>query len=296
MLPGVKTLRLVYLYLALLPLPAIAAASSVQDDDHNSIELAHPAQRIVSLAPGATAMLFAAAAGDRIVGTSAYSDEPPAAQKIERIGDARSFDLERILALRPDVVVVWTGGTSPNEIARLQHVGLRIYHHHVTRLDEIPDSLRRLGVLTATEQPARAAADALATRIAALRGRYHSDSSANASVLIQVWDRPIYTVGRDEILTDVIHLCGYHSAYEDLSEVSPAVTIESVLARDPDIILALGSDASSGRQWVRQWQAFGSMKAVRNRRVIAWSDPRLPAMGPSIVDAAEALCNKLRGP
>jgi iron complex transport system substrate-binding protein len=287
--------RATFVRAALLLLPAVAGAFSLTDDDQNSIELAHPAQRIVSLAPGATAMLFAAGAGDRVVGTSAYSDEPPAAQKIERIGDARSVDLERILALRPDVVVVWTGGTSPNQIARLQQVGLRIYHHDVTRLDQIADSLRRLGVLTATEQPARAAADALATRIAALRARYRAGSSASATVLIQIWDRPIYTVGRDEILSDVIHLCGYRSAYEDLSDASPAVTIESVLARDPDIILALSSDQASGQDWLRQWQAFGSMKAVRNARVIAWSDPRLPAMGPGIVDAAEALCNKLRG-
>jgi iron complex transport system substrate-binding protein len=271
-------------------LPAVAAAFSVQDDDRNRIELAGPAQRIVSLAPGATAMLFAAGAGNRVVGTSAYSDEPAQAQKIERIGDAQSFDLERILALHPDVVVVWTGGTSVTEIARLQRVGLRIYHHHVTRLDQIPDSLRRLGRLTGTDSQAAAAADALTQHIAALRTQYSHRSAA--SVLIQVWDRPLYTVGRDEILTDVIHVCGFRSAYEDLSDVSPAVTIESVLARDPDIVLALNADRNSA-DWLQQWRAFGSMKAVRTGRVLAWSDPRLIRMGPSEVDAAEALCKAL---
>jgi iron complex transport system substrate-binding protein len=273
-----------------LLLPAVAAAFSVQDDDRNTIELLRPAQRIISLAPGATAMLFAAGAGDRVVGTSAYSDEPAQAQKIERIGDFQSFDLERILALRPDVVVVWTGGTSLTEIARLQHVGLRIYHHHVTRLDQIPDSLRRLGRLTGTQSEAESAADALAKHIATLRSQYTHRSAA--SVLIQVWDRPLYTVGRDEILTDVIHVCGFRSAYEDLSDVSPAVTIESVLVRDPDIILALNPDRNS-KDWLQQWRAFGSMKAVRTGRVLAWSDPRLAAMGPSEVDAAQALCKAL---
>jgi iron complex transport system substrate-binding protein len=271
-------------------LPTVAAAFSVQDDDRNTIELSGPAQRIVSLAPGATAMLFAASAGNRVVGTSAYSDEPAQAQKIERIGDSQSFDLERILALHPDVVVVWTGGTSPTEIARLQRVGLRIYHHHVTRLDQIPDSLKRLGRLTGTDSQATAAADALTQHIAALRSQYSHRHSA--SVLIQVWDRPLYTVGRDEILTDVIHVCGFRSAYEDLSDVSPAVSIESVLARDPDIILALNADRNS-TDWLQQWRAFGSMKAVRTGRVLAWSDPRLIRMGPSEVDAAEALCKAL---
>jgi iron complex transport system substrate-binding protein len=275
----------------LLCAPAMANAFTAQDDDRNSIELAGPAQRIVSLAPGATAMLFAAGAGTRVVGTSAYSDEPAAAQKIERIGDAQSFDLERILALHPDVVVVWTGGTSLTQIARLRRVGLRIYQHHVTRLEQIPESLRRLGVLTGTQTQAASAADELARRIAALKDQYRRPVAA--SVFIQVWDRPLYTVGRDEILTDVIHLCGYRSVYEDLSDVSPAVTIESVLARDPDIILALNSDRGSAQDWLMQWHAFSSLKAVRTGRVVSWSDPRLTGIGPSEVDAAQSLCQAL---
>ena len=153
-------------------LPGIAAAITLQDDDRNTIELPGPASRIVSLSPGATAMLFAAGAGDRVIGTSAYSDEPTAAKHIERIGDAQSFDLERILALRPDVVVVWTGGTPAAEVARLQGVGLRIYHQHVKRLDDIPDSLRRLGALTGTSAYSQPAAAQLAQRCDPLRGSY----------------------------------------------------------------------------------------------------------------------------
>jgi iron complex transport system substrate-binding protein len=273
-------------------LPAIAAALTVQDDDFNAIELPAPANRIVSLSPGATAMLFAAGAGDRVVGTSAYSDEPAAAKRIERIGDAQSFDLERILTLRPDVVVVWTGGTPAAEVARLQGVGLRIYHQHVKRLDDIPDSLRRLGALTGTSPEAQAAAAQLAQRIVALRSRYPQKSAA--TVLIQVWDRPIYTVGRDQVITDVIHACGFRNAFEDLNDVSPAVTLESVLARDPDYILALGSNQNEAQSWLQQRHQFASMKAQRPGHTIAWSDPRLPTLGPGVVDAAEDLCRALQ--
>jgi iron complex transport system substrate-binding protein len=278
-------------YVAMALLPGIAGAVAVQDDDRNTIELPGPANRIVSLAPGATAMLFAAGAGDRVVGTSAYSDEPAAARRIERIGDAQSFDLERILALRPDVVVVWTGGTSLAEVARLESVGLRIYHHHVTRLDDFPDSLRRLGVLAGTDAQANSAAAQLAQRIAALRSHY--PQRRDASVFVQLWDRPLYTVGRDQIITDVIHACGFRSAYEDLNDASPAVTIESVLARNPDIILALTSDRHAAQSWLAQWREFNSMKAQRNAHVIAWSDERLTRIGPSVVDAAEVLCKAL---
>ena len=126
-------------------------ALTLSDDEQHTLQLARPAQRIVSLAPGATAMLFAAGAGERVVGTSAYSNEPEAAKQIERVGDAQSFDLERILALHPDVVVVWGGGTSPTQLARMEGVGLRIYRHRLARLDDIPASLLRFGRLAGTE-------------------------------------------------------------------------------------------------------------------------------------------------
>jgi iron complex transport system substrate-binding protein len=239
-------------------------------------------------------MLFAAGAGQRVVGTSDYSNEPEAAKAIERVGDSQSFDLERILGLHPDVVVVWSGGTSPTQVARLESVGLRIYRHRLTRLDDIAPSLVRLGRLTGTQAAAQAAAAQITQRIGALRNLYLQ--AAPASVLLQAWDRPIYTVGRAEIMTDVIHACGYRNLYEDLTDPGPAVTLESVLARDPDIILALAPDANSARDWVAGWSAYASMRAVRSGRVLAWTDQRLSRLGPSIVDAAEDLCRALRGP
>lgn len=283
--------------LASLAQPGAARAAEaptlrLQDDDQHTLELARPAQRIVSLAPGATAMLFAAGAGDRVIGTSDYSNEPAAARAIERVGDSQSFDLERILALHPDVVVVWGGGTSPTQLARLAGVGLRIYRHRVTRLDDIPVSLVRLGRLAGTEPQAQLAASELARRIAALRERYRQ--AASGTVLIQVWNRPIYTVGRAEIMSDVINACGYRNLYQDLTDPGPAVSLESVLARDPDIILALPPDERSGRDWVADWRAYPSMRAVRTGQVLSWTDQRLSRLGPSIVDAAEDLCAALR--
>jgi iron complex transport system substrate-binding protein len=273
---------------------AAASALQLQDDDQRALELPGPAQRIVSLAPGATAMLFAAGAGARVVATSVYSDEPEAARAIERVGDSQSFDLERILALHPDVVVVWSGGTSPTQIARLAGVGLRIYRHRVTRLDDIGPSLLRLGRLAGTEAAAQAAAAQISQHIAALRSRYRQEPSAR--VLLQAWDRPIYTVGRAEILTDVIHACGDRNLYEDLPGPGPAVTLESVLSRDPDIILALAPDSHAARDWVADWSAYSSLRAVRSGRVLSWTDQRLSRLGPSIVDAAEDLCRALRQP
>jgi len=282
------------LLLAAAASPAAAAAAplQLQDDDGDLLTLAQPAHRIVSLAPGATAMLFAAGAGAYVIGTSRYSDEPEAARRVERVGDALSFDLERILALHPDVVVVWGGGTSPTQLARLQGVGLRIYRHRLTRLDDLAPSLLRLARLAGTESQARPAAALYAQRIAALRAAYRQ--APNDSLLLEVWDRPLYTIGRPQVMNDVIEACGYRNVYEDLDIPSPAVTLESVLARDPAVILVLAPEAASGDRWAAAWRAYPTLRAVRSQRIVAWSDQRLSRLGPSIVEAAEALCRALR--
>lgn len=268
-------------------------AAPILDDDGHTLQLDVATPRIVSLAPGATAMLFAAGAGAQVFGTSDYSNEPEAARRIERVGDSQSFDLERILALHPDVVVVWSGGTSAAQIDRLERVGLKVYRQHLARLADIPDSLRRLGVLAGTQTQAKAAADAIASTIATLRQRY---APTGNTVLIQVWDHPLYTVGRAQLLSDVVRVCGYRNLYDDLPDPGPAVSLESVLRRDPDVILALGADAAIALQWTQQWRAYPSLKAVLHARLLPWSDQRLSRLGPSMVEATEALCEALRRP
>jgi iron complex transport system substrate-binding protein len=279
------------------PAPPGAGALVIEDDEGHRLELAGPARRIVSLAPGATAMLFAAGAGALVVGTSEFSDEPAAARRVPRVGDSHGFDLERVLALQPDVVVVWSGGTAPAEIERLERAGLRIYRHRLARLDQLAPSLERFGALAGTQLQARRAAAEFAARLDALRRRYAArlaGSGAGApTILLQVWDQPLYTVGGAELLSDVAATCGYRNLYADLSDPGPAVAIESVLARNPDVILALAGDPTSAAAWARRWQALPLLAAVRAGHVLAWSDPRLSRLGPAMLDATAALCRAL---
>jgi iron complex transport system substrate-binding protein len=270
---------------------ATGAPPSIRDDEGQTIALKFPAARIVSLAPGATAMMFAAGAGAHIVGTSDYSNEPEAAQRIERVGDSQSLDIERILALHPDVVVVWSSGNSAAQIAKLERVGLPVYRHRIRRLADIPDSVRRFGALAGTSEVAMPAADELNARIAALEQRYAAGSGG--TMLVQVWDHPIYTVGQSELMTDVVAICGYRNIYADLPEAGPAVSLESVLERNPDVILVVGPDRAAADEWLHGWRAYPTLKAVRTGRLIPWTDQRLSRLGPSMVDATEALCSAL---
>jgi iron complex transport system substrate-binding protein len=287
--------RLVFLF-AVVACGTVAVvagnAGSIRDDEGQTIALSVPAARIVSLAPGATAMLFAAGAGAHIVGTSDYSNEPDAAQRIERVGDSQSMDIERILALHPDVVVVWSSGNSAAQIAKLERVGLPVYRHRIRRLADIPESVRRFGALAGTREIAMPAADALSSRIAALEQRY--TNASGGTMLVQVWDHPIYTVGQSELMTDVVAICGYRNVYADLPQAGPAVSLESVLERNPDVILAVGPDRAAADEWLRGWRAYPTLTAVRNGRLIPWTDQRLSRLGPSMVDATEALCVALR--
>jgi len=268
-----------------------ACAAAFADDEGRRLVLPHPAQRIVSLSPGATAMLFTAGAGDRVVGTTEYSNEPEAAARIRRVGDSQSFDIEGILALRPDVVIVWSGGTSPAQIERLERVGLRVYRHRLTRLDDLPAALRRFGELAGTSATAANAASAMEQHIARIRANHRGP--LRSTVLIQVWDRPIYTVGRTQLLSDVIASCGYGNVFGDLEDAGPAVGLESVLTRDPDVILALADNQKAGDEWLQNWRRYSALKAVRDGRLLIFSDPRLSRLGPGAIDAVETLCGQL---
>lgn len=265
-----------------------AAGWQVRDDEGRLLSLSAAPQRIVSLAPGATAMLFAAGGGARIVGTPEFSDEPEAARAITRIGDSHGFDLERILALHPDLIVAWSGGAAAAQLLPFERAGLPVYRHRVTRLDDLPRSLERLGVLLHTEAEAQRAAGALSERIAAIRARYHRASSPR--LLVQVWDRPVYTLGGGQLISDAVEACGYSNVYAELHDAAPAVSLESIAARDPDVILALAADARSAQQWIDHWRSFPALRAVRDHRVISFVDVRLSRLGPETVSATEALC------
>jgi iron complex transport system substrate-binding protein len=270
---------------------AVAAPWQVRDDEGRLLSLAAPPQRIVSLSPGATAMLFAAGGGERVVGTPDYSVEPAAAGAIARIGDSHGFDLERILALHPDIVVAWTGAFSAAQLLPFERAGLPVYRHRVARLDDLPVALRRLGALLDTSAVASGAADELQGRIAALRSQYRRAHAPR--VLLQVWDRPVYTLGGEQLISDAVEACGYRNLYAQLHDAAPAVSLESIAARDPDVILALAADERSAREWLDHWRAFPMLSAVRHRRLVAFVDARLSRLGPGSVSATEALCAQL---
>jgi iron complex transport system substrate-binding protein len=267
---------------------------TVTDDSGKAVSVRSAPLRIVSLSPGGTEMLFAAGAGHAVVATVEYSDVPPEAKRVARIGDAVAIDLERLVRIHPDVVVAWPSGGNPAQREKIARLDIPVYEQQAQRLADLAPSIRRLGLLAGTAIEAEVAARGIEARLAALERTYAGAAGGvrHPSVLLEVWNRPIYTVGGRHLMTDALELCGVRNVFADLPEAGPVVDIEAVIARDPDIIIAAGPPGESAG-WLTDWKRFGTLSAVRRGRLLAFEDQGLSRLGPSVLDATEALCRAI---
>ena len=258
-----------------------------RDDAGDPVTVKPGPCRFVSLAPGTTAMLYAAGAAHCLVGTIAHSTEPADAVRLPIVGDAETLDFEQLLALRPTVVVVAVDVVQRMRIDRIKAMGIPVYQVHVTRLVGMPDSIRRLGALAGTQAIADREADALNAALEALGARYRTRTPIR--VLYQIWDRPIYTIGGRHVITDALQLCGAVNIFSDLETAAPAVTREAVVLRDPELILA-SSPPGAADEWLAEWRRYPAMAAVQNGQIISYVDERIDRMGPSVIEATGKLC------
>lgn len=269
-------------------------AITITDDAGKTISLAQKPVRIVSLSPGATELLFAAGAGDRIVGTVIGADAPEAAKKIERLGDANALKYERLKALKPQVIVVWRDMTHELVLESLQKLRLPIYQVSLRNFDDMPGSIRRLGQLAGTETAAETAARQVEARIASLPKRPDTKATAsNPALFFMMWDVPLYTVGSRHLMNDAILRCGARNIFDDIDFPAPIVEFEEIKKRNPDVIL-MGAPPITSRDWRERWSQFPAVKAVAARQVINFVDVRLTRMGPTAIDAVPALCEQLK--
>ena len=268
----------------------LQAQHPVVDDTGATLVLAAPARRIVSLAPGATELLFAAGAGSRIIATVQGADEPAAAKNIERIGDANTLNYERLKQLKPDVIVVWQSLANPTVVQSLKKLELPLYFVSVGGFADIPESVRRMGVLAGTAAVAEPKAKQLAARVATLA---KPPATPRFDVFYMIWDSPLYTVGSRSLMSEAIRRCGGRNIFDDLDMPAPIVEFGVILGRNPDVII-MAAPPITARDWRERWQAFPDVKAVANKRMVSFTDTRLTRMGPTAFDAVDDLCELMR--
>lgn len=257
----------------------------VKDDLGRSFSLDLPAKRIVSLAPSITEMLYAAGAGSKIVGAVDYSDYPKAALNLPRVGSADALDIERIVGLRPDLVVAWASGNPSGELDKIKNLGIPVYYAEPRHLQDIAVDIERLGMLAGTGRDALHAAQSFRGGIAALRHRYSEKPAV--SVFYEVWPSPLLTVSGQHIISDVMHLCGARNVFEKLSMLTPSVSVESVIIADPEAIVTSGPEA-----WLAEWKKWG-MRATRRGNLFHIPADLISRPSPRILEGAKLLCGQI---
>jgi iron complex transport system substrate-binding protein len=266
------------------------AAVTVRDDAGHAVTLARPAMRIVSLSPHVTELLFAAGGGERIVGAINFSDYPEAANKIPVIGDNNEIDMERVIALKPDLLVVWQSGNTARQLEQLARLGIPMFYSEPRKLDDVAANLLRLGQLMGTDATAQAAAAGYRAKIAQLASQFAK--RAPVRVFYQIWDRPLYTLSGSHIVSDALRLCGGENVFASLAVVAPSVGVEAVLQENPEVIIG-GDRHDPQDKGINIWKQYKQLLAVQRGNLFSLGGELLTRAGPRMADGAAVLCEKL---
>jgi len=254
-----------------------------------TLELPRPASRIITLAPHLAELAFAAGAGDRLIATVEYSDFPGDARQIERVGDAFRLDLEKIVTLRPDLVIAWDSGNPKSAVQRLEDLGLPVWTVEIRQPHEIARTLRAFGEATASPQIATQTADELDRRINALERDYRTRTAVN--YFYQVAERPLYTVNGEHLISRMLEKCGGVNIFNSEPGLAQQVSHESVIVADPDVLIA--PRVSADDQPLQQWREWPSMQAIQRNALIHVSADEISRATPRMVDAVETACGEL---
>jgi iron complex transport system substrate-binding protein len=274
--------------LTLLPLAAARAAVSVIDDADRTVTLREPARRIVSLAPHATELLYAAGAGADVVGIVDYSDYPPEAKRITSVGSGIALDLERIVRLKPDLIVAWQSGNSAAQIARLRELGIPVFESEPRDFAAIASSLERLAHLAGTDATGAAAASAFRKRLQKIEATYHDRPIV--TVFYQIWRAPLMTLNDTHPVSRALRVCGGKNVFGALPQMTPTVGVEAVLQANPDAIIA---SSGSRDDVLSEWRRFPHLNAVAHGNLLAVDGSLMDRSGPRILDGVENLCRQL---
>jgi len=261
---------------------------SVTDDAGRTVTLPRPAQRIIAIAPSVAEMAFAAGAGNRLVGVARYSTLPPGAPALPEVGDAVRVDLERIVGLKPDLVLAWRSGNRTGDYERLEKLDYPVFVTESHRLADIGRALRAIGDLAGTHPEARRAAADFESGIRQLRERYAK--AARVRAFYAIWAKPYMTVSGAHIISDVIALCGGENVFADVSQLTPTVSLEAIIAAKHEVILGGGSTGGE-KEFVEQWRGAPSPLSKLPAYYVA--PDVIQRQTPRILEGAKIVCAAL---
>jgi len=273
--------------------PAQGQQSSIEVTDFKGsvVILSEPARRIVALAPHIVENVYTAGAGEQLVGVVAYSDFPEAATTLPIVGGYAKTNLEKILELKPDLVIVWESGNSDSSVKRIQELGFPVYVDQPDKLDDVAKSIRDIGVLSGTSEVANLAATKFIEQVERVRAKKLERQPV--STFYQVWNSPLRTINGNHIISDAIELCGGVNIYGDESAIAPTINIESMLERDPEAILASGM-SDSRPEWLDDWRDWPSLTAVKSENLYFVNPDHIQRHTVRILKGIDVICEQLQ--
>jgi vitamin B12 transport system substrate-binding protein len=245
------------------------------------------AKRIVALSPHSVELLYAIGAGDRIVATVEYADYPEQAKSILRVGNYAGIKIEKILALKPDLIVAWRSGNRATDLKKIESLGFKIHYTQPKSISQISDDLRLLGELTGLEEKAAEVINTLSRRYEAIKQQYRS--KPNIPVYYQLWHEPMRSVGPGSWIEKMIADCGGENIFNDSNSDYPLVSIESVLVKKPKVII-IPHHSGGDKRPTDIWSRWSEIPAVKNKHIFTLNGDILHRFTPRALDGLEQLC------
>ncbi|TCI04941.1 cobalamin-binding protein [Corallincola luteus] len=247
-------------------------------------------QRIIALSPHAVEMLYAIGAGDKIIATTEYADYPEDALSIPRIGGYHGIQLDRVIELKPDLIVVWQGGNQPGDIEQLKRMGYPIYHSEPSKLEEVANEMEQLGEMLGYQEQAHAAATAYRQRMLGLRRAYKNQPPIK--VFYQLWGTPLMSVSKQSWIHQMIDHCGGVNVMAEAKTAYPQVSLEQVLLSEAQVIVH-PDDHGSNSATDFDWQAWQELPAVKHQQIYGIDGDLLHRFSPRALDGMHRLCESL---
>ena len=268
------------------------AGPSVVDSMGREVALEKPAESIIGLAPHIVENLYSAGAGGKLIGVVSYSDYPDEASAITKVGSAYAWSLESVVAMEPDLVVLWGSGNGSDALSQLERLGIKVYVSEPRALADIAGSIRDFGILAGTEASAELSANRFESLIEELGSLHQNDNALR--VFYQIWNKPLQTINGEHMISQVIKLCGGNNVFESEPQLAPRISLESVLDINPDVIVASGMGRSRP-EWLDDWKRYGSLQAVQHNALLHIHPDLIQRPTVRIAEGATDLCNKLAG-
>ena len=244
------------------------------------------ASRVISLAPSLSEMVVELGATDLLVGRLDAGESSPELADVPSVGRYGQLNMERLVSLKPDLILLWPGSVGIAQREQLRRLNIPTYIAEPASLAQLVNQVQSLGVALGRPERGQVLAEQLRTRLAELQTQYHRDNPLR--VFYQVWDQPLYTVGGGQIISDALAVCGASNVFADLKLPAPQVSLESVLQRDPQVIIA------ATQTQLDAWKAWPQLDAVKHGRLVLLSDKGLERPSGQMLDATGRLCEQLK--